>query len=142
MKLRVGAFIFGCFFLLCGSMVLGLLGVTPGKTNAAQANGSLILISGLVFAFAGLSMIIFGLGRSHLAAKFAALALLAFVVAFNWIAFVPGERNFKRSVSTGWAETNRAQVSETEGRLVFGMFALLIDGLIVYGFIKGGRRKN
>lgn len=103
---------------------------------------ALIACVGTVFGAAGLAMVAFGLARAGAAGRIAACALLAFVVTFNWIAFAPGERSFERKTSSSFSALERKAVSESEGRTVFGVVALLMDALIVYGFVAQHRRKG
>ncbi len=145
---RIAAVLFGLFFLVGGALsfmsVFGLLPSTQLRTTADQI---FVLLGGLLFTCAGLGIFTFGIGKPRLAGKLGAAALLAFVVVFNWIAFAPGERNFTRKVTTSWTGplreqvAQREQVSEREGRIVFGAFSLLMDGLILYGVVKAMRRK-
>lgn len=87
-------------------------------------------------------MLLFGMGINHLAAKAVGLSLLFFLLTFNWIAFGPGERNFTRKTQsdlTGTTTTSR--ISNTEGRLVFGVIVGLVDLLLVYAIVKVKRHK-
>ena len=66
------------------------------------------LAAGLTLVFAGALMV----------------SLLA--LAFDWIAFGPGERQFTGSVGVAGAAVSSA-VGEPAGRVFFGLFALLFD---------------
>ncbi len=77
------------------------------------------------------------------------IALCAFIATFNWIAFGPGERNFTKStsfsgpvVSSSVSSGKKQTASETEGRLVFGIFAGAMDALILFGFYKVFMQRN
>lgn len=129
--LRITAGVFGLLFCLGGLMALG---ATQGWVPSRQAMGAatlvLTLIGAVMFTGAGLAILLWGLGRPAWAARLAAVAVLAFVLAFNWIVFGPGERHFSRSVSVGTTtasvEATQA-VSEIEERVVFGAFAAALD---------------
>lgn len=119
-----------------GLLVAGLLtGHVPAQTGALRVPASLLWLTALLFCSAGL-----GLMLSRWLPKPAAfcgvIAFCCFVGLFNWIAFGPGEREFTR----GKSGTVGTPVSETEGRLVFGLFAGALDALILYGVYRGFRR--
>jgi hypothetical protein len=58
------------------------------------------------------------------------LFVVCLAIPFNWIAFGSGERHFSSSSSFLGITTNGAP-GETEGRVVFGFFALLMDLMVV-----------
>ncbi len=136
--LRIAAVLFGMFFVLGGAIAfLSIAGIVHGAEAATATSRALIGITGLLFSSAGIGIILYGLGAPRLAAALGLVALLLFVLVFNWIAFGPGERNFRRGVSAslgGVAQgqaSGRQAVSEVEGRVVFGAFALAMDALLV-----------
>lgn len=126
-------------------LVFGVLtGHVPAQPGALRAPAILLWLTGLLFSAAGLGLLL-----SRLVPRFAAscglLAFCAFVGIFNRIAFGPGDRSFSRSVTTsaaGATSSHKAAVSETEGRLVFGLFAGALDALILYGIYHGLRRRK
>lgn len=67
-----------------------------------------------------------------IAGFFGAIAMLSFVLIFNWAAFGSGERNFTSKTNVNGYTTSE-KVSETEGRIVFGLFAGAMDLIIFYG---------
>ena len=104
----------------------------------------MLWLAGAVFTGAGL-----GLLCSRLIPKVAAfcggIAFCAFLGLFNWIAFGPGDRDFRRSVTSsggGASPGRQVAVSETEGRLVFGLFAGTLDALILFGLYRGLKRRS
>lgn len=131
--------------MVMGLLVLGVLtGHVPAQPGALRVPALLLWLTGLLFIAAGLGLLLSRL-IPGLAAFCGLLAFCAFVGIFNWIAFGPGERSFSRSVATSTAGSTRSQqtaVSETEGRLVFGLFAGALDALILYGIYHGLRRRN
>ncbi|GAB6197088.1 hypothetical protein PAGU2595_024070 [Lysobacter xanthus] len=140
--MRIPAVVFGLCFLAAG--VVCYYSVFQWATNASQRSPwdvALIACVGTVLGAAGAAMVAFGLGRAGAAGMMAAYSLLAFVLTFNWVAFAPGERPFVRKTSRSFSGLERKAVSESEGRAVFGVAALLMDTLILYGFIAQRRRK-
>lgn len=129
--MRIAACVFGLLFCLGGLMALDATqGWVPSRQAMGPATLVFTLLGAVLFTGAGLAMLLWGLGQPAWAARLAAVAVLAFALAFNWIAFGPGERHFSRSVSvsttTASVEATQA-VSEIEGRVVFGLFAAALD---------------
>lgn len=144
--LRLGAVLVGCLFAFLGAVALAsVLGYLPSKVPSSWTYRVFGSMASSVFILAGLGMLLFGFGWAQVAARLGGVALLCFVLTFNWIAFGPGERQFTRKTSTSLASsttTTRAPASELEGRVVFGIFALLMDAVLVYGLVAGKRRKQ
>lgn len=139
---RLAAVFFGLLFAALGSFaLLSVIGVLPSQHPQTMASQVFGVSASIVFVCAGLGVMLFGLRLEALAAKLGGIALLAFVLTFNWIAFGPGEREFKRTTSVNGSVRHSSSASELEGRIVFGLFALAMDGVIVYGFIVARRRK-
>lgn len=148
------ALLFGGAFTAAGALIFALLlGHIPTQPGSMQAPPAVIGLAATVFFAAGLGMMFFRF-MPKFAGCCALVALCAFVATFNWIAFGPGERHFtKRTtvsgpVVTSSASSSREQAaSETEGRLVFGIFAGAMDALILFGLYKAwmhraGHRKD
>lgn len=143
---RIGAVLGGCLFAFLGAVALAsVLGYLPSKVPSTGSYRVFGSMASSVFICAGLGMALFGLGWGQAAARLGGVALLCFVLTFNWIAFGPGERQFTRKTSTSLASsttTSTSPASELEGRVVFGIFALLMDAVLVYGLVAGRRGKQ
>lgn len=59
--------------------------------------------------------------------------LIGFVVVFNWVAFGSGERQFSGGFSLPFIIIWTERVSEWSGRAVFGLFALCMDVILLWG---------
>lgn len=141
--IRLGALLAGALFTAMGVLVvLTVLGYLPSAKDFAWSARVMAMLGAATFVFAVLGMLLFGAGANRLAPLAAGLALLCFLLTFNWIAFGPGERDFTRKTQSSFSATTVSQVSETEGRLVFGVITGLVDLLIVYGFVSARRRRN
>jgi hypothetical protein len=138
------AAIFGLAFACAGLAVAVIaLGYAPGLAPAAAAPGLAALVA-LVFFLAGTAMLFYRCSR-RLAAGCALAALLAFIMAFNWIAFGPDELSFTRSTSLAnpvGASARRDAISEGEGRMVFGAIALVMDALLLAGLYRVARARR
>ncbi len=130
---------FGGAFTAAGALVFALLlGHIPTQPDAMKVPPVILWLIGTVFFAAGLGMMLFRI-TPKIAGFCALIALCAFVATFNWIAFGPGERHFTKrtTVSAPVISSSKQQpASETEGRLVFGIFAGAMDALILFGLYK------
>jgi hypothetical protein len=133
------ALLFGGTFTAAGLLIYAVLvGQIPAQTGAIKVPPAILWLTGTVFFAAGLGMMFFRI-TPKFAGACALVALCSFVATFNWIAFAPGERNFSKhsTVSGPGVSSSRQQpASETEGRLVFGIFAGAMDALILFGLYK------
>lgn len=131
--------LFGGAFTAAGALIYALLlDHIPAQPGAMQVPPAMLWLAGTVFFASGLSMMLFRI-TPKFAGACALVALCSFVAVFNWIAFGPGERSFsKRSTVSGpgVASSKQQSASETEGRLVFGIFAGAMDALILFGLYK------
>lgn len=140
---RILAVPFGLCFAVLGTVaLLSVLGVLPSQVPPTAAYRVFGLCASTVFIAAGLGVVLFGLGFQRVAAKAGGVALLAFLLAFNWIAFGPGERSFTRKLSSSFRAPAVSRVPEREGRSVFGIVALLMDAVLVYGMVKGRKSSS
>lgn len=148
-KITVNSKVLGIF-----AVILGLLALLAGaaaisfavKSSAAAESGNsgLAFTTGFFFILAGIAMLAFPLSRK-IAAYGAFAAMLVFVVAFNWVAFVPGERNFTRQTSVGsggGAYSKSSEVSEAEGRTAFGIAAVTLDAFLISGIYYSVKRQK
>ncbi len=133
---------FGLCFVAMGVVaLLSVFGYLPSRQDFTVSAQILAVLAAGVFVFAGIGMLLVGFRINQLAAKSAGISLLFFVLGFNWIAFGPGDRNFTRKTSSSLTSTTTRAVSETEGRMVFGIVAGAANLLIIYGFVRARRHK-
>jgi hypothetical protein len=141
--IRTAAILMGAVFSSLGLLVLAsVAGFMPGRSTAAPSNIVFGYFAAVIFTAAGFAMIFFGLRWTAAAAKLGLLSLICFVLAFNWIAFGPGDRNFTRKSNTSFGSSPRSAVSQTEGRTVFGIFAVLMDGVVIFVLLKSRKKKT
>lgn len=133
--------LFGPVCVLAGAVILAaVLGYIPMAASRHPVPAWWIWVCGLVFLCSGLWLLLVRIAR-RLAGAFGVTALLSFVLIFNWIAFGPGERHFTSKTSTTIGMRTTQDVSETEGRIVFGIFAGAIDLLIAYSVVLSLRKR-
>lgn len=90
---------------------------------------------GLGFLSMGLVLVLDGIEVLKTLRGWMALTfLLSFASVFNWVAFGPGERLFtsRSGIGSGSAHmAHSAPADELTGRIMFGIFAVLLDLLIL-----------
>jgi hypothetical protein len=88
------------------------------------------VLMGLLILFAGVSICMPPVAgvRQYL---FGALAITCMALLFDWVAFVPGPRDFH----SGASSIHRGgSVNSTFGRVAFGMFAVFCDLFALYAW--------
>jgi len=90
------------------------------------------VLMGLLILFAGVSISLPPVGgvRQYL---FGALAVTCMALLFDWVAFVPGPRDFHAGAS---AIHRGGSVNSTVGRVAFGLFAVFCDLFAYYAWRK------
>jgi hypothetical protein len=93
---------------------------------------------GMVFAFGGLLLAV-PPRYARLRAAAAAVLVTAMALTADWVAFGPGERRFGAHVGAGIVGVH-GRASETLGRTVFGVGAVILDLFAVLLWVRGFRR--
>jgi hypothetical protein len=148
----------GTLFILSGlTIVLVALGWVQVDTAKIHAPRWVIGVCGGVFAVAGAGVFYYGAlnglrGSTRAAAEreggaFPVVAWLVGLVSAggmtavaSWIAFGPGERAFSGSIGIGGVGVEGSAGSETLGRCVFGIGAVLAGLFTLWGLVHGLRR--
>jgi len=140
---KILAIPFGLCFVVLGIIaMLSVFGVLKASVPTTQTYQVFGVFASAVFIAAGLGVALFGLGLNQIAAKSGGLALLLFLLTFNWIAFGPGDRKFTTKTSSSFSVQTVRPSSELEGRIAFGVVALLMDSVLIYGLVKGRRNRT
>jgi sulfite exporter TauE/SafE len=84
-----------------------------------------VVSAGLLFVFAGLSLLGPKDQRSSIAALLGAIMVSLFALVFSWVAFGSGQRRFSGTVRSVVGNASTA-VSEWSGRTVFGLGAIAL----------------
>jgi hypothetical protein len=128
-------FFFGLFVL---AMALGWIKTKPSADHAPLW---VLISAGMVFNLGGVMILLVGKpGVDTLRNLVTWLFVLSLALPFNWIAFGEGERHFSSSVSVGGVSTHES-ADERTGRLVFGLFAGLMDFMLVWPIVRVLRGK-
>jgi len=130
--------LFGLVPILMGVVILGALaGIVPTE-------GGRFFAPPWVIIALGAGLILFGLGlwipQSVPAIVKQGLFLLIFLmvaVVCNWTAFAPGIRYTSELTIGGWTTSGEDPIG---GRIVFGLVALVIDGVLAFGIYEAVRR--
>lgn len=141
--IRLGALAFGLVAIAIATIAfLAALGYVPSETPFTSVSRAATIVVALIFALAGVSVALLGFGHRAFGMRMAVAAMFAFLLAFNWVAFGPGERRFTRTVSVGSSRGAGVQASELEGRVVFGIVAGLGDLLLLISIMSWVRRRR
>jgi hypothetical protein len=128
----LGAVLFALAFALAGGAIVALsAGWIPSSPGAMHAPRWVLAAAGIMFIAGGFTPLAQLAGeRSWLAWISAGAAMVCLALIFNWIAFGPGSRQFSGSMSVGPLSSS-ALTDERSGRILFGVFALLLDAMLV-----------
>ena len=131
----VGAVLMAMAFLATGAAILalafGAIAVDPARLSAPRW---VIASAGAMFVAGGFVPLSLSCGFSawvnHLVGLIAAASLGA---VLNWIAFFPDERHFTGITTLFDLHLPVNSGGEMTGRVLFGLFALLLDAIVVTG---------
>jgi len=135
------ALVFGPLCIAAGVAILaaatGRVPVSPSPEPLADwwlwAGGAFFVGGGVWLLLVRLSPLV--------AMPFGLVALLVFVWVFNWVAFGSGPRHFSTSTSVSGVVVERSNASESEGRLIFGIGAALMDLWLAYVAVRAVRMR-
>jgi hypothetical protein len=140
---RAGALLMSLAFLAVGAAVIALAaGWIPSDPRRFESPRWVVGCMGVAFFAGGLLTLGATFSLPTWFNQLVGLAMAGpFAMVFNWIAFFPGERHFSGGVSFLGLHQSVA-TSDTTGRIMFGLGALLADLLVVGAIwrIVRGRR--
>ena len=145
---RVAAAVMALVFGLTGGVILALaMGWLPIDPTRLEAPRWVIACAGAMFIAGGLAPLAAALRFPGWATRLAGLCAAAGLAAvFNWVAFFPGERHFSGGTSILGLRLGSDAGGELIGRVLFGLCALLLDGIVLvalWRLVRGlGRRYN
>jgi hypothetical protein len=126
-------------------VVLAALGIIPASEESFNAPRWVVGLMGLVFMAAGMAVLVNYAGSTgflspslrKMGANFLIAVLLSgFGLVFSWIAFGPGPREFSGGVSLLFIQVRGLTGGELVGRVVFGVFAVIVDLLALWRWTK------
>jgi len=116
-----GMLAFGSLFAAMGLMLTGFVLYGAAHADSFTADHLMGMPAGLMFLFAGILIALppaYAKWRSLLAT----LVVTCFALTFDWVAFGPGERRFTGNIGgIGFIS------GEMTGRIIFGLFAVVLD---------------
>jgi uncharacterized membrane protein len=122
-------FFFGGFLF---SFVFGWIPMSPSPTPVW-----VIAAAASMFSLAGVVILLIENERLAWLRNLASwLLVVCLAIPFNWVAFGAGERQFSSS-SSFLGFTSSGTPGETEGRIVFGLFAVLMDLMVLLFPLRG-----
>ncbi len=117
----------GFLFVALGLVVAAIATYKTAQQPLALASpGWAGALAGLAFAFGGGLIVSIQSSSATARAVMMGLFITSLALAFDWIAFVPGERHFSGGFSAGGISV-ASNPGETAGRIFFGLFAVLFD---------------
>ncbi len=121
-------------FFACGAAVLAVAtGVLPARPGTLEAPRWVVGCVGAVFMAGAFVPLNATFGLPGWANQLVALTVgIGLALVFNWVAFFPGERHFTGGISVPGLQL-RGPSSETLGRVMFGLGALLADAIVIIG---------
>jgi len=131
--------LFGLVPILMGLVILGALaGVVPTDGGTFNAPAWVILALGAGLMLFGLMLWTPSSAPKLVRSGMALLVMLLVATVCNWTAFAPGVRYTSDLTIGGWTTSGEDPVG---GRIVFGLVALAIDGVLVFGLFEAVRRR-
>lgn len=120
--------------LAVGGLIMTVAGLRQllSVAHPLQSSEMAGVLMGFLILFVGVSISMPPVAgvRQYL---FGALAITCMALLFDWVAFVPGPRDFHSGAS---AIHRGGSVSSTFGRLAFGIFAVFCDLFAFYAWWK------
>ncbi len=110
---------------------IGLVAPRPGSLHAplwvaALAGGCFVLVGALL---------LLPQQDARLRGLVGGVLVTAMALIFDWVAFGPGERHFSGGFSFGGLAA-RSGSDEASGRIAFGVAAVLMDALALWGWLR------
>ena len=124
--------VMGLVFVLAGLPIMAVAtGLITPKPGSMHAPSWVVFLAGSSFSLAGI-MILMPDTSAKLRGFVGAVFMTAFASIFVWIAFGPGERRFSGGFSIGPLFSSSSS-SEMEGRIAFGIAAVLLSAFALWG---------
>jgi hypothetical protein len=139
----LGEWLFGAVFWIAGLAIIALaIGWIPSPPERFQAPRWVVGVAGILFVAGGFAPMSVRLGPDSWASRaIGAAALLPLATVFNWIAFGSGPRSFSGGISVMGLAGLNGGVSESSGRVFFGIAAVLMDLMVIAMLVKWVRRR-
>lgn len=133
------ALVFFAFGLFMFAFVFGWIARQPSRTPTPDY---VIAAAAMMFTLGGVMILLIESERlAWLRNAVSWLFVVCLAIPFNWVAFGEGERQFSSS-SSFLGITSTGNPGETEGRIVFGLFAVLMDLMVLLIPLRALLRRN
>lgn len=131
MSPRARFFMALAFFFFGGFLFSFVFGWIPKSPSPTPTPTWVLAAAASMFSLAGVLILLIENERlAWLRNLVSWLLVVCLAIPFNWVAFGEGERQFSGS-SSFFGFTSSGAAGETEGRIVFGFFALLMDLMVL-----------
>jgi hypothetical protein len=124
----------------CAGIGLGWVPYDPAKVHAP---GWVIVACGIAFIGAGLAVFSTKWSRDgQPQTVYGFVILLGLTLVCNWVAFGTGERHFSSSTSLNGTTVASRPVDERNGRIAFGVAAVILNLMVVAGVARLVRQRS
>lgn len=128
----LGAVLMAMAFIGAGGTIVALslnyIPLNPAKLHAPRW---ILTLFGLMFIAGGCVPLSTAFNfRPWVNQLIGLMAASGLTVIINWVAFFPGERHFIGSTNVLGVHLGAVQSGEMSGRILFGIFALLLDWML------------
>jgi len=131
MSPRARFFMALAFFFFGGFLFSFVFGWIPKSPSPTPTPTWVLAAAASMFSLAGVLILLIENERlAWLRNLVSWLLVVCLAIPFNWVAFGEGERQFSSS-SSFLGATSSGTAGEMEGRIVFGLFAILMDLMVV-----------
>jgi hypothetical protein len=139
-----GEWFFALMFWIVGSLVLALaVGWIPAPPERFEAPRWVVGAAGFLFLAGGFVPLAARSGPNSWASRCVGAAVLwPLALIFNWIAFGAGPRHFPGGWSIGGLGISQGSGSDTGGRIVFGIAAVVLDLIVIAVAVRWMRNKR
>jgi hypothetical protein len=135
---RRAAIAMGLAFLAAGAYPLAVgLGLATARRASLHVPLWVAALAGTCFILVG-ALLLIPESSSRLRGFVGGVFVTALASTFDWIAFGPGERYFGAGFPAG-AWLPHSGSSETSARIVFGLAAVVLDAVALWGWVRWAR---
>jgi len=136
-----GAWVMAIAFFGAGALLLALaLGLIGGNRASGDTPRWVIAAAGGLFGAGGfVPLSATGQVSRRIGQWMGLLAVTGLAAVFHWIAFGAGPRHFSGGVSAFGLTLGQANQGEMVGRIFFGLFAVILDLMLLVGLWRFAR---
>jgi hypothetical protein len=141
---RSAAIWLSAFPMVMGGLIAGIgLQWIPYDPAKIHAPNWVLVVAGLMFISAGFVMLCTTWNRyARLQTLFGLVIRVGLTLICHWVAFGAGERHFTSNTTFNGVKVDSRAVDEGNGRLVFGIGAIILDVVLAAMLVKLWRKRS